>query len=154
MLKTHLMFGLLISILFVQFFQPSNPFIFVLIVTATSTLPDIDTTRSFIGKRLPLYASILNFFFGHRGFLHTVYPALALFLLLGFLGYPLTGFAILLGYVAHLFLDMLTLEGVHIFRPLHDLHLVGVMRTGGLFELALFYFFFALVSYKIYYFLF
>ncbi|MFH1455338.1 MAG: metal-dependent hydrolase [archaeon] len=154
MLKSHLMFGLLIGLFGVQFLHPIQPFLFVLIVTATSTLPDIDTTRSFIGRKLPFYATILNFFFGHRGILHTVYPAVFLFILAGVLGYPLVGFAILVGYAAHLILDALTLDGIKIFKPFHDLHIMGIIRTGGMFELVIFYFFFALVSYKIYYLLF
>jgi endonuclease YncB( thermonuclease family) len=94
----------------------------VLIVAATSVLPDADNPKSWLGHRLGRVSQDLYRLFGHRSFLHS---SLALLLCTVAFGLPLwwvTGqaalaVAISVGYGSHLLADMMTLGGVQLFWP-------------------------------------
>jgi len=81
----------------------------------SSLLPDADTARSFIGRVFP-FSSVLEKKLGHRGATHSLlFSSIFFFALL-----PLSlrfAFALWLGYVEHLFADMLTISGVPLFYP-------------------------------------
>lgn len=81
-----------------------------------SLLPDVDTTRSFIGRALFPISSILEKKIGHRGATHSLlFSSIFFFALL-----PLSlrfAFALWMGYVGHLFADMITISGVPLFYP-------------------------------------
>lgn len=141
MFVTHLAAGLLASLVLVSFLEPVNPVVFIMIMCIAAVLPDIDCSRSKVGRKVRVLSKVLQFLFGHRGLLHTVYVPLFGLVLCVFLGFPTVGFAFLLGYMVHILTDALTKEGVRMFAPLLRLELRGLVRTGGFTE----YIFLALV---------
>ena len=94
----------------------------VLVVAATSILPDADYPKSWLGHQLGGISDELNNLFGHRSFLHSL---LALLLFTTALGLPLwwatdqpaLAVAVSVGFGSHLFADMMTLGGVQLFWP-------------------------------------
>ncbi len=126
------------GLLFLKFFM-NNWIIFLLIVCLSSTLADIDYPKSKIGKNIKLFSWLLNKIFGHRGFLHTIYPVIFVFLLLIFLKQNLFGYAFLIGYSSHLFLDILTKQGIKLFYPIFKFRIKGFIRSGGKLEFIIFY---------------
>ncbi|HSL01273.1 MAG TPA: metal-dependent hydrolase [Rubrobacteraceae bacterium] len=94
----------------------------VMVVAASSIVPDADYPKSWLGYQLGPVSEELNRLFGHRSFLHSL---LALVLLTAVCGLPLwwavgsvvPAFAVFVGYGSHLFADMMTLAGVQLFWP-------------------------------------
>jgi len=107
MYYTHLAFGLLVSLIFLDFLNIQNKLIFILIAILFSIFPDIDERKSKIGKKYKKISTVINFIFGHRGFFHSIYIPLIFY----FIFYNINneiGTAILIGYFSHLFMDALT----------------------------------------------
>lgn len=131
--RTHLLFALFLSIIFwkINLFQ-NKVFLFVLIIAAIFS--DIDFPKSRIGKKTGILSNVINLFFGHRGFFHSMTFLIIFSVILLFLK---ISFSIILlffiGYLSHLFLDSLTLEGIYPFWPL-KLRIRGFIKTGGLLE--------------------
>ena len=138
MFRTHVLFGIFCSLLILSFYTFEDEILFFGVFVLCSVLPDIDMPMSRIGRRHRIVSSLLNVVFGHRGFVHTVFPALGLFALLYSLGYFILGMAAFLGYMSHLVLDMLTPEGVRLFHPFFDKTFRGFIRTSGFLEYAFF----------------
>lgn len=104
-------------------------------------LPDIDHPESTMGRRLKPLSHVINTLFGHRGFTHTLFAWLLtsyfLFVLSGWIpmsvkGYVLAVFSgVIVGYMSHLLLDMLTVSGVPLLYPLSKKTLrFARLRTG------------------------
>ncbi|HIJ05383.1 MAG TPA: hypothetical protein HA370_04710 [Nanoarchaeota archaeon] len=134
---THLLFAAILAFLLVNIFSFSHPILFFLLFCFAALLPDIDHPGSMLGRRLWPLSSVISFFFGHRGFLHSIFVPLA-FLLLGWYFHAFwIGLALAGGYIAHLVTDMLTLSGVKPYwiGP----RIRGFMRTGGFLEAVFFF---------------
>ena len=134
MFKTHLAFSFLVAMLFIQIVPVAYPFLFVPLVTLFGSLPDIDTTKSKIGRKLWFLSMPISVIFKHRGFFHSIFPALLLFVGLRFLGFPFLALAVAVGYCAHLLGDALTVEGVNFLHPISTFEMRGFMRTGSIVE--------------------
>ena len=133
MYYTHLAFGLLVGLLSLDFFNIKNKILFMLIVLFFSVFPDIDERRSKIGKKTKLVSGIINFIFGHRGLVHTIYIPLILF----FIFYNMNkemGIAVLAQYFSHLFLDALTKIGITPLYPIINKRIDGFVKTNSLLE--------------------
>ena len=133
MYYTHFAFGLLVGLLSLDFFNIKNKILFMLIVLFFSVFPDIDERRSKIGKKTKLVSGIINFIFGHRGLVHTIYIPLILF----FIFYNMNkemGIAVLAGYFSHLFLDALTKIGITPLYPIINKRIDGFVKTNSLLE--------------------
>ena len=131
MFKTHLMFSLLIALLIFKYFN-LNPLIFILILVLAGSLPDIDHSKSKIGRKLFFISFFVNLIFGHRKLIHSVIFATALsFLIRIFFGEYWIPFYI--GYLSHLLLDILTKQGLYPFYP-SNFKLNGFIKTNGLIE--------------------
>ncbi|MFH1510056.1 MAG: metal-dependent hydrolase [Candidatus Woesearchaeota archaeon] len=126
LLRTHLVAALAAGL---YFQSPSWQLLLALIISAT--VPDIDTPKSFLGKRLPIISYPLKFFVGHRTLFHAVWLPAALFFFLA--DFHSISLGILIGYGSHLLLDSLTRQGVQPFYPL-KFRLRGPVETGGFFE--------------------
>ena len=142
--KTHLTFGVFIITLLYIFF-PSilsthnlfSQIIFCIILLASTSLPDIDTKDSKISRKIPILPSILSIFTTHRGIIHSIYPVIILSAIL----YPYNSFytlAFIIGYLSHLILDALTLQGINFLHPFTQFHIKGFIKTGSILELILF----------------
>jgi len=134
--RTHLVILLFFWLLFFQ--SIPNPCISLAVAIFATMLPDIDNKFSILGRyRL---SRIFNFFVKHRGITHS-------FLFLFLVSIPISLFAkeflliFILGYLLHLFLDGITVQGVSFFYPLKN-KLKGPIKTGGFFENISFGFFF------------
>lgn len=138
------MFGIFIIALLYTFF-PSIPtsynlfqqIIFCAILLTSTSLPDIDTKESKISRKIPILPSLISLFTIHRGIIHSIYPIILISAIL----YPYGSFytlAFIIGYVSHLILDSLTIQGVNFLHPFAQFHLKGFIKTGSILELILF----------------
>ena len=137
MYYTHLAFGFLVSLIALNFINIENTILFILITIFFSIFPDIDETRSKIGRKYNLTSKIINFFFGHRGFIHTIYIPLILFFIFSFINYDVS-VAILIGYFSHLFLDAITKAGIRPLYPIYNKKINGPFKTNSFTEKIIF----------------
>ena len=131
MFKTHLLFALFISLLILNYFN-LNPLIFILILVFSAILPDIDHSKSWIGRKIKILSWPINFIFGHRKLIHSLFFILIIGILIRifFNNYYIP---FVIGYLSHLFLDTLTKQGVYLFYPF-KLRINGFIKTNGIIE--------------------
>ena len=137
MYYTHLAFGFLVSLLFLDFFNIQNKLIFILIVIFFSIFPDIDERKSKIGKKYKFISTIINYIFGHRGFFHSIYIPLILYFVFYYINNEI-GIAILAGYFSHLLMDGITKNGIRPLYPLINKKINGFFKTNSVSEKMLF----------------
>ena len=133
MYYTHVLFSIFVSLIAIDYFNIKDKVIFLLIALFFSLLPDIDESRSKIGRRNKLISKTIGFIFGHRGIFHTIYIPLVLFVLLDLINFEIA-FACLIGYFSHLLLDALTKNGIKPFYPLFNIKIRGFFKTNSIFE--------------------
>lgn len=134
-IKTHLtitIFGILVLINLVNGFE--NKFIFIFVALIATFIPDVDTKFSKLGKRKVFRP--LQFFFSHRGPIHS-FSFLILICVLLFFWKPVIAFGFLIGYGLHLFADCFTKIGIYPFWPLKR-RCKGFVKTGGRIETFIF----------------
>ena len=146
--RTHILIGFLLGLLALDILDVENKFIFLIFTIIFSSFPDVDHEGSKINNKL-FFTKIFSFLFKHRGFVHSIFFALILFLIARKFGYYSAGYGVLVGYLAHLSADSLTRNGVRIFYPLFNFKIRGFIKTGGLIERMLFYCILALILLKI-----
>lgn len=129
---THVLFGILFGLLAKPYIG-GDAIIYYTFVVIGSLLPDIDHEGSTINKILPV-TKWFSYFFKHRGFFHTIFPAILLFLVVRYFSSTLVALALIVGYAAHLISDGLTLAGVNLLHPLSRFRIRGFIRTGGIGE--------------------
>lgn len=139
MFKTHLAFGFLIGLLSLKIFNVAYPFLFVFLVTIFSSLPDIDHPKSKIGRKLFFLSIPISFVFKHRGFFHSIFPALILFFVLNYFNMNFLALAVAVGYISHLLGDAVTKEGINFLHPISTFRIQGPMRTGAALEAVVFF---------------
>lgn len=106
-------------------------------VAVGSIFNDIDTPKSYLGRRTRPFSDIIHLTFGHRGFTHSLLfliVSLSLFTYLDVGSQPLImGF--IFGMSTHVFADFLTKEGVPLFWPLTEKYKSPIaLKTGGIIE--------------------
>ena len=148
MYKTHLLFALFLALLIFNYFN-LNSLLFILVLVFSATLPDIDHSKSWIGRKVKLLSWLINFIFGHRKLIHSIFFAvfLAIIIKLFFNDYYIPFF---LGYLSHLFLDSLTKQGVRILYPL-KFKTSWIIRTNSIVEKLLLIILIILIVYKLIY---
>lgn len=134
MFKTHMALGSLACILTAQYLKPELPLLFGAIFLLASVLPDIDVPKSKVGKSFWPLSWIISLLFGHRGFMHTIFPPVIGLVAFGSLGFRPLGVAFLAGYGTHLAGDMVTRQGIMPFFPLSKIRASGPLKTGGMTE--------------------
>lgn len=82
-----------------------------------SLLADIDKSKSFIGNKFPVLSAIFEWSVGHRGPFHSLLAALIFYKLFSLIGGEAIGIGIVIGYIAHLVVDMFNRSGVPLFYP-------------------------------------
>ena len=120
----HIIGGIVITGLFGSFLNLNilaSP-IFIASTIFGSLIPDIDYTKSTIGKIFRPISKYLNRRFGHRTITHSLLAMFGSFLLFAiiestFFGRTTTSKVYLLGFFSHLILDMMTVQGVPLFYP-------------------------------------
>ena len=146
MWMTHIVIGLLLYAILVQFGVFPDNLLMIALVSFGSVLPDIDHPKAFV-SHLSIWfkaSSRVVSLGGHRGITHTIWAALVTFPLaylvlkwLGIGGFVCAG-AFLLGYLSHLLADSLTVSGVAWFYPFGKYRIRGPVRTGSIFEVLIF----------------
>ena len=131
---THLVFSLIISVLFLD--GITNKLVFLLFVIIFTAVPDIDSSKSKIGKKLGGISKLINFFLGHRKIFHSLLFIFLTFIILSFIS-PEISLAFLIGTISHIFLDALNPEGIMPFYPL-KFRIKGNIKTGSFTEKLLF----------------
>ena len=135
--KTHLAIGILAALILLPFIDVPNAFVFVLIVALGSLLPDIDHEKSTINKFCPV-TRILPKFFKHRGFFHSIFPVIILYLIFYYFDQNFIGLSLAFGYLTHLASDSLTRMGINFLHPFSTIHLRGPITTGTFLETLIF----------------
>ena len=138
MFRTHLVFGIFAGLLVSKIFSISEFGLFMAICIVSSILPDLDTPFSKTGRKIPVLSWLLNFLFGHRGLMHTVFFPLLVYFILMLFGKNLWAGAFFVGYMSHLFIDMLNTKGVYFFFPIVRIRINGFIKIGGVLEKLLF----------------
>lgn len=125
-----------------------NQILFIIILLFFSIFPDIDESSSKIFKKLKPF-SYLAILFGHRNILHTIYFPLLIFLALFIFDLKLLSLAVLIGYLSHLFLDLITKKGIALFYPLSKRRIKGFIKVGSLIENIILIILIVLMIYKL-----
>lgn len=134
LLRTHLMFGILMIILFVQ--HVNNQLVFVGMVLLATVLPDLDSSFSSWGRHLIFRP--LQFFVKHRGIIHSFTTGIIVSIAIAFF-WPVASLGFFIGYSVHLICDSFTKEGIQPFWPLKA-RSKGFIATGGRLEETVFIF--------------
>ena len=120
----HLAGGVIFTGLFCSFFSV-NIFASPLFITATiigSLLPDIDHTKSWIGKSVFPLAKWLSRNYGHRTVTHSIFFLIGIYLISIFVeknfreDYSVSTI-LLFAILSHLIFDMVTVAGIPLFYP-------------------------------------
>lgn len=130
--RTHLAISIFFALIFLPFFE--NKILFCAVLVISTFLPDLDSASSRLGKNILLRP--LQFFFGHRGILHSFTFSLMLSMLIFFFSLE-ASIAFLFGYGLHLIADGLTVMGITPFYPIST-KWKGVIKTGGWAEAIIF----------------
>lgn len=103
-----------------------------------SVLPDIDESRSWIGRRAPIISSTIKVLFGHRSITHSgIMLALLIAAMFHFSHEFLVG--LFLGATLHIIADFFSVGGIPLFYPFSKKRSqVGLYRTGSWSEVAIF----------------
>lgn len=134
---THLAFGILMFLI-ANAAGITSSYLALAVCLFGSMLPDIDRSRSKIGKKFWLVSWLAEKIFHHRGPIHSILFMLffsAVFgLLFKYLGLSqMLTFWLAIGYLSHLVLDSLTPQGVAWLFPLKYRIRFGA-KTGSLLE--------------------
>ncbi len=131
--RTHLAIGLLAGLVLFPFFhQPW--YIFIPLVVFASLLPDVDHQNSKINRMLPITRWIPAVF-AHRGFFHSIFPAIIIYAGFYFAKLEHIGLPLALGYSSHLASDCFTRLGCNLLHPVSTFRIQGPIMTNGLMEL-------------------
>ncbi len=151
---THIAFSFLIAQYSIELLKIKNQIAFTIIVLLSSIVPDIDESSSKISKNtLTRLIRILSP--KHRGIWHTVYPIIAITILLfitkqGLGLLKLITIAFIIGYSSHLILDATTKKGVALLYPLSKKRVKGFIKVGGVTEKMLLAVLIIIIIYKLF----
>jgi inner membrane protein len=122
----HITGGIVFTGLFCSFFSINifaNP-VFIGVTILGSLLPDIDHTKSWIGKSVYPIAKWLSRNYGHRTITHSIFFLIGIFLISLFIeknfreDYSISTI-IFFSILSHLIFDMVTLAGIPLFYPFY-----------------------------------
>lgn len=133
MMRTHVLLALSAGLALLP--SVTHRISFLPVIVLATLLPDIDCTRSYLGKYW--FFRPLQWCTRHRGLFHSLTFCLGATLILA-LFIPVFALPFFLGYLLHLFADSVTVEGVYFWWPKGG-EVRGVLRTGGSIEQGIFY---------------
>ena len=130
--RTHIAFGFLAGVLLHPYIG-GDPFLFYLLIAIGALLPDVDHQGATINNLIPV-TKVIPVFFKHRGFFHSIFPALILYAGFWVTGRELLAIPLVIGYAAHLISDSITIMGVNFLYPFSRFILKGPLKTGTIQE--------------------
>lgn len=137
--RSHCLAGACTGLLLAGHTDARTAALYVGVAGIGALLPDIDSYKSFIGRKAPVSVAI-NFIAGHRGVLHSLIAGIAaagLFFLGMKLKFPVfAGLTVpfFIGYLSHLTLDTFNPSGVPWLWPLPWRLRLPLICTGGFLE--------------------
>jgi len=134
LLRTHLMFAILVIILFLNYVEYKLAFI-IMVLVATA-VPDFDNKKSSWGRHIVFRP--FQFFTKHRGMIHSFTTSVVLSVILAFF-WPVLSLGFFVGFSVHLITDSFTKSGIRPFWPL-KIKSSGPLHTGGRIEESMFLF--------------
>lgn len=130
--RTHMAIGLLAGLLLFSLFH-QQWYVFIPLVVLGSLLPDVDHENSKINRMFPLTRWIPGIF-AHRGFFHSIFPAIIIYAGMHFAKLDSIGIPLAIGYTSHLASDCLTRLGCNLLHPISTFRIQGPIMTNGLME--------------------
>ena len=146
--RTHIAFSFLIGVYLIDFLKIENQILFMVVLLFFSVFPDVDEGSSKVFKKLRPFSYIAALL-GHRKIFHTVYFPIAFFFVLFVFDLRLISVAVLVGYLLHLFLDLITKKGLALFYPISQKRVRGFVKVGSFFENLVFFMILILIGYKL-----
>lgn len=132
--RTHLLFGFIVLLISILFFNIELTSTMLIITIFASLLPDIDEKSSKIGRKF----KFISLIFDHRGLLHTIWFALLFSIIIHETLGTTESYIFFIIYSSHLLLDGITKKGIKLFNPL-QLKLSGNIKVGSFKEKLFFY---------------
>lgn len=137
MYRTHAALSVFIGLIFIKLF-PFNSIVdttlFLCLVIIIGTVPDLDHERSKISQKFQTISKILRLLFSHRGFMHSIFPAIIFYAIFEYFGYHVIALGFAIGHLSHLLGDALTTEGINFLSPFLHLKLEGFIHTNTFVE--------------------
>ncbi|MCR6109351.1 metal-dependent hydrolase [Bacillus sp. A301a_S52] len=95
-----------------------------------SVLPDIDESRSWLGRRIPIISTVINSLFGHRGLTHS--GLILILLVAGLFHFPHVFLqAMFTGAILHIVADFFSVGGIPLIYPFSKKRSqIGIYKTG------------------------
>ncbi|MBW2999162.1 metal-dependent hydrolase [Candidatus Woesearchaeota archaeon] len=147
MFVTHIALGFLAGLFGIGFFHPNNQILFIILVLFGAAFPDIDSTKSKLGRKF----KIIGLLFEHRGFFHSFFALAGILFLVFILSHNMVYvYAMLIGYLSHLLSDSLTIQGIMPLHPVSKKAVKGFIKTGKLAECAILFLLIALSIWKLF----
>ncbi|MFW5846904.1 MAG: metal-dependent hydrolase [Nanoarchaeota archaeon] len=140
LIRTHIsitIFALLLVLHFYSFSSEVSLIVFFVFAIFSTMLPDIDTSKSRIGKFV--FLRPLQYFAGHRKGFHSLFFVLVAGLLISIFS-ELVAWAFVLGYGLHILADCFTITGISLFYPFSRVFR-GPFKSGGKSDLIVFFLF-------------
>jgi len=131
--RTHMAIGLLAGLILYPLLGQTW-YIFIPLVILGSLLPDVDHQNSKINRILPITRWIPKVF-EHRGFFHSIFPAIIMYTALYYGGLEYIGLPLTVGYLSHLASDCMTRLGCNLLHPVSHFRIQGPIITDGLMEI-------------------
>ncbi|MDX8376872.1 MAG: metal-dependent hydrolase [Mariprofundales bacterium] len=114
-------------------FSLENIFIIIIMSIIGSLLPDIDHGGSIISRKLTWLNKLISPLLSHRGLTHSGLVIAGWFWLL-YSYDSLVFIGLCTGYISHIFMDMLTINGIKLFYPFKVNISLAKIRTGSAVE--------------------
>ena len=134
LIKTHIAASVFVVLLLWE--SITGKIAFTILLLFSTLLPDIDSSASYISRKIKPLNKIFNFLTKHRGILHSMTFCIILTVIFASFNQKLA-LPFFLGYSLHLAADSFTIAGIKPFWPSTKV-IKGFVRTGGLTERIIF----------------
>ena len=147
--RTHLAFSFLAAMVLMQHVTVPNDITFLLVFLFFSVMPDIDEYSSKISKGTKPFSTLIQLMVRHRGIFHSIYVPLLISVVLAVFHQTVLALAAITGYLSHLFMDALSVQGIRPLAPIINKPIKGFIRVNSILENILFLILVILVIYQL-----
>ena len=147
--RTHLAFSFLAAMVLMQHVTVPNNITFLLVFLFFSVMPDIDEYSSKISKGTKPISTLIQLIVRHRGIFHSIYVPLLISVVLAVFHQTVLALAAITGYLSHLFMDALSVQGIRPLAPIINKPIKGFIRVNSILENILFLILVILVIYQL-----
>jgi len=147
--RTHLAFSFLAAMVLMQHVTVPNNITFLLVFLLFSVMPDIDEYSSKISKGTRPFSTLIQLMVRHRGIFHSIYVPLLISVVLAVFHQTVLALAAITGYLSHLFMDALSVQGIRPLAPIINKPIKGFIRVNSILENILFLILVILVIYQL-----